>query len=380
MEADVPTKVNSVEVIREALRELSYAERKEHRIQILNKNRVTLGNIVLDSAFTPEFVIEKAKALKKKQISTEEYKQLQNALIQGEENVTAFLKVQSIIISLVRDLCSPNPVLQLSAISCCCNIALGNPKACTILTKHIAPYLITELDCYPNYPLLEVCMWTVGNLVAESRRSFEILQAHDCLKYITSLIHNCDSTILASVIYAAVHYVHIGFKHIPENEMVELVKTCTERIVSFENPYFIWLLALLSSHAVCNTYLYNTVPLMLDYLHQNTANNITAVTEITACIRILANTVSEKSGQLAKFLFSNPKYEETNSEMLNRLLSCQHLHVRKETLWLIGNLYNHNCSDVQKIVQDIIPKLSFIKQAVLSTTQQTMTISTDLTI
>ncbi|XP_078047146.1 uncharacterized protein LOC144475282 [Augochlora pura] len=380
MEVNVPAKVNSVEVIREALRELSYAERKEHRTQTLNKNRVSLGNNILNTAFTPEFVIEKANALKKKQISAEEYKQLQNALIQSEENVTAFMKVNSVLVSLVRDLCSSNPVLQLSAISCCCNIALGNPKACTVLTKHIAPYLITELDCYPNYPLLDVCMWTVGNLVAESGRSFEILQAHDCTKYITSLIRNCDSSILASVTYAAVHYVHIGFKFIPENEMVDLVKASIDRIVSFENPYFIWLLALLSSHAVCNTYLYNTVPLMLDYLHENTKNDITTITEITACIRILANTISEKSGQLAKFLLDTPKYEESNSEMLNKLLSCQHLHVRKETLWLIGNLYNHNCSDVQKIVQDIIPKLSFIKQAVVSTTQQTMTLSTDLTI
>ncbi|XP_076647538.1 uncharacterized protein LOC143356053 [Halictus rubicundus] len=379
MEVDAPAKANPVEVIREAMRELNYAERKEQRTKILNINRVTLGNILLDSAFTPEFVVEKAKALRKKPLPTEEYKQLQSALIQSEENVKAFLKVDNIIFALVRDFSSHNPVLQLCAISCCCNIALGNDRACTSLTKSISPYLITELESL-NYPLLEICIWTVGNLVAESGKAFEILHAQDCLKYITSLICHCDNTILASVAYAAMHYVHIGFQHILENEMIELVKTSTQRNLSFENPYFIWLLALLSSHIVCNTYLYNTVPLVVDYLHQNATNNITAVTEITACTRILANTVSERSGQLARFLLENPKYTESSSLMLNRLLSCQHLHVRKETLWLIGNLYNHDCSDIKHIIRDIIPKLSSLKQAVLSTTQQTMTLNTDLTV
>ncbi|KZC14499.1 hypothetical protein WN55_06960 [Dufourea novaeangliae] len=377
MEVDVPSKGSAIEVMRENVRELTHAERKEYRMKILNKNRVALGKIVLDSSFTTKFVVEKANALKKKPLPVEEYKQLQNALIQSEENVNSFLKVNNILFALVRDFSGSKPALQLSAISCCCNIALGNAKACTSLTKSIAPYLITELESL-NYPLLDVCIWTVGNLVAESNKAFEILHAQDCLKYIISLIHSCDNIILPSVIYATMHYVHIGFQHITETEMIELVKASAERNLNFENSYFSWLLALLSSHVACNTYLYNTVPLVVDYLYQNITNNIAA---ITACIRILANMICEKSGQLAKVLLENLKYTESDLEMLlSTLLSCQYVHVRKETLWLIGNLYNHSCTNIKSIVQDILPRLSSLEQAVLSVTQQTMTINTDLTV
>ncbi|XP_076168336.1 uncharacterized protein LOC143147186 [Ptiloglossa arizonensis] len=378
MEMDSSKKRDSVEMIRECLRELTYLERKEHRTKVLNKNRIALGNIVSDSSFTTEFVIKKAKELTKKALSIEKYKQLQNALIQSEENVNSFLKVNNILFALVRDFSSNDPALQLAAISCCCNIALGNAKACTSLSKSIAPYLITELNSL-NYPLLEVCVWTVGNLVAGSTKAFEIFHAQDCLKYIISLMQNCDNTIFPSMTYTAVHYVHVGFKQIPENEIINLVKIATQRNLSFEDPYFVWLLALLSSQVACNIYLHNVVPSIVDYLYENTINGITAITVITACIRILANTICETSGDLAKLFLQNPKHSQLDLEiLLNKLLSCQYIHIRKETLWLIGNLYNHNCSNVKQCILNTIPHLSSLKQAILSTTQQTMLINADL--
>ncbi|KOC62457.1 hypothetical protein WH47_04117 [Habropoda laboriosa] len=374
MEIEKSTK-ECIEVIRERLRKLVHTVRKENRVKTLNKNRIGLESIVTNSSSMTEFIVEKAKALKKKALSIEVYRQLQNALIQSEENVTYFLKVDSILFALVRDFSGNDQALQLCAISCACNIALGNTKACTSLAKSIGPYLVTELNTL-NYPLLEVCIWTMGNLVAGSNKAFEILHAQDCLKYIISLMHNCDNVIMPSVTYTAVQYVHVGFKHILEDEMVELAKATAKRNLSFENPYFIWLLALLSSQISCNTYFYNLVPFIVDYLYQNTAN--TAVIEAT-CIRVLANTMQEMSGQLAKFLLENPKYTQSDLEMLlNRLLSCQYLHVRKETLWLIGNLYNHNSADVKSIIQHSIPRLSFLKQAILSTTQQSISANTHL--
>lgn len=82
MEIDETTKENAVEVIRESVRELVHTERKENRTRTLNKNRVALGNVATNTSFTTEFVVEKAKALKKKALSIEEYEKLQNALIQ----------------------------------------------------------------------------------------------------------------------------------------------------------------------------------------------------------------------------------------------------------------------------------------------------------
>lgn len=367
MEIEESTKEDTVEVIRENVRELVHTERGKNRTETWNKNRVALGNTMTNSLFTTEFVVEKAKALKKRTLSIEEYGQLQNALLQSEDNVNSFLKVNNILFALVRDLSSNNNALQLCAASCSCNIALGNNKACTALTKSIGSYLVTELDTL-NYPLLEVCIWTMGNLISGSNKAFEIFHAQDCLKYIISLMHNCDNIIVPSVAYTAMHYVHIGFKYIQDNEMIELANATIRRTLSFEDPYLIWLLALLSSQQSCNSSVYNVVPLIVDYLYQNNTNNFSL---ITACIRILANTVQETSGQLAKFLLENPKYSELDLEILiNRLLSCQYIHIRKETLWLIGNLYNHNSLDIKRMTENIIPRLSFLKQAILSTTQQ----------
>ncbi|CAL7941138.1 unnamed protein product [Xylocopa violacea] len=371
-------KSNAVEVIRDGLRQLVHTERKENRTKTLNKNRVTLGNTVTNSFFTIEFVVEKAKALKRKALSIEEYKQLQNALIQSEQHVNSFLKVDNILFALVRDFSGNDQALQLCAISCACNIALGNIKACTSLTKSIGPYLVSKLDTL-NYPLLDACVWTIGNLIAGSNKAFEILHAQGCVKYIISLMYNCDNSIVPSVAYTAMHYVHIGFQHIPENEIIELTKATTERELSFESPYFIWLLALLSSQVACNAYLYSVVPLIVDYLYRNIINDFINISQTTACIRVLANTMQETSGQLAMFLVKNPKYTHSDLEiLLNKLLSCQYIHIRKETLWLIGNLYNHNSTNVKEIMQNVIQQLPFLNQAISSTIQPVLSLNTNL--
>lgn len=377
MEIEASSEENAVQVIREGLRELVSTERKESRSKVLNKNRVALGNAILDSAFTPEFVIKNAEALKKKALPIEKYKQLQNALIQNEENVNSFLKVHNVTFALVRDFSGNNPIIQLCAISCACNIALGNTKACTSLAKSIGSYLTTELDSL-NYPLVEACIWTMGNLIAGSDKAFEIFHAQGCLKQIISLMQNCDNTILSAAAYCAMHYVHVGFQHIRKGELIELAKVTTGRALSFETPYMIWLLALLSSHEACNAYMCNVVSPAIDYLHQNIKSNHATVTEITACIRLLANTVCETSGKVAKLLLENVKYTQSDVEkLLNGLLSSQYVHVRKETLWLIGNLYNHNLIDVKNTTQTIIPRLPSLKQTISCMTQQTVLINAD---
>ncbi|XP_076756359.1 uncharacterized protein LOC143426654 isoform X2 [Xylocopa sonorina] len=370
---------DAVEVIRDGLRQLVHTERKENRTRILNKNRVDLGNIVTNSSFTTEFVVEKARALKKKALSIEEYKQLQNALIQSEQHVNSFLKVDNILFALVRDFSGNDEALQLCAISCACNIALGNTKACTSLTKSIGPYLITRLSTL-NYPLLDVCVWTIGNLIAGSSKAFEILHAQGCLTYITLLMCNCDNShVLSSIAYTAMHYVHIGFRHISDNEIIQLTKATMKSNLSLGSPYFIWLIALLSSQIACNAYLYSIVPLIVDYLYGNITNNFRNISEITACIRVLANTMQETSGQLAMFLIENPKYTRSDLEtLLNELLSCQYIHIRKETLWLIGNLYNHNRANVKKIMRNIIQQLPFLNQAITSTIQPVLSLNTNL--
>lgn len=72
---------------------------------------------------------------------------------QSEENINAFLKVDQSLSSLIRHLSGNDPILQLYAANCCCNISLGNTKACTALGKAVSSYLVAELETF-NYALL----------------------------------------------------------------------------------------------------------------------------------------------------------------------------------------------------------------------------------
>ncbi|KAG7198687.1 hypothetical protein KM043_001685 [Ampulex compressa] len=268
-----------------------------------------------------------------------------------------------------RDLSGNDPALQLCAACCCCNISLGNTKACTAMGKRIAPYLIAALETL-NRPLLEVCVWTIGNLVTGSQKAFEILAAQGCLKYLITLMRDCDDSIVSSVTYAIVHYLHVGYHDITEDEFIEIAQAVIKRDFSYKDSNFIWLLALVSSVPSCNGFLYVALPKVIDYLHESDVADLLITSEVTASVRILANTICTSSEQCATIFLDNPKYTRHALEtLLNKLLAHQHIHVRKETLWLIGNLCNHDSPNISQTIKGIVPLLSSLKQALVSVTQ-----------
>ncbi|XP_011343236.2 uncharacterized protein LOC105282701 isoform X2 [Ooceraea biroi] len=282
-----------VEIMRTELREDALIKRKEDRAFAWSKNRTNLG-VCRDEPFSTEYINERAKLLKKKRISLEDYRYLPNALIQSEENISAFLRVDQSLSCLVRDLSGNSPNFQLYAANCCCNIALGSARTCTVLGKAVVPYLLTKLDSL-NYVLLDVCIWTIGNLVAGSNNAFSILHAQHCLKRLILLLHNCNDSVLLSVVYTLLHYVHVGFHSILESEMAELVEVVKKRNLMYEHPNFIWLLALLSSSPTCTAHLHSILPQVVDYLYSATSDETTHANEhpyvywLTRCT-ILAKT------------------------------------------------------------------------------------------
>ncbi|XP_077257371.1 uncharacterized protein LOC143894700 [Temnothorax americanus] len=354
-----------VETVRTELREAALMKRKENRVSAWNKSRTNLGECPGVEPFSSEYIDEKVKLLKRKRISLVDYRYLPNALIQSEENINAFLKVDQSLSGLVRDLSGNDPTLQLYAANCCCNIALGNTKACTALGKAVIPYLVVKLESL-NYALLDICIWTIGNLVAGSDKAFFILHAQHCLKYIILLLHNCNDLVLSSVIYSLLHYVHVGFHKISESEKLELVQVIIKRNLLYENPNYIWLLALLSSSLICVEHLHAILPEVVDYLYSTFSNSdgMAQASEITASIRILANTLHDSCEDKIDILLRNPKYSNEDLHLLlNKLLSHPYMHIRRETLWLIGNLYNHRLSSISQNIKDLIPFLSALNQA-----------------
>lgn len=73
---------NTIENVREELREASLIKRKQNRTSAWDKNRKNLGECPENELFTVEYVNERVKLLKKKRISREDYRYLPNALIQ----------------------------------------------------------------------------------------------------------------------------------------------------------------------------------------------------------------------------------------------------------------------------------------------------------
>ncbi|XP_046421902.1 importin subunit alpha-2 [Neodiprion fabricii] len=353
--------------LRQELRETSWIERKYHRSLELNKNRPALGESIPNECYTEEFVKSKAQILKKKPLRLKEYQHLQNAFLQSEENINAFLSVDNALHALVRELSGCNPDLQLAAANCYCNLALGNSKACNVLAKAAGPYLLATLDSL-NYNLMDICIWTIGNLAAGSEKAFEIVYAQGCLRLLISLLRECDLTLLPSVIYATMHCVYAGYEHIQDSEIVHVTKAIVCRQSHYHDPNTLWLLAILSSKSTCVEHILILLSSLIEYLHNATKSEFSDVVQVTAVVRILANVICEATGEAVDALFNNPKHTETETQLLlNKLLMQPHLHLQKETLWLIGNLYNHPSLRHREQARSLICTLSSLRQAALST-------------
>lgn len=77
-----PNDDNTFETVRVGLREATLAKRKKDRTSAWNKNRASLGEFSRNEFFPTDYVNEKAKLLRKKKISYQDYRYLPNALIQ----------------------------------------------------------------------------------------------------------------------------------------------------------------------------------------------------------------------------------------------------------------------------------------------------------
>ncbi|KAF7993670.1 hypothetical protein HCN44_010265 [Aphidius gifuensis] len=352
---------DSIEVMRDEMRKNLSIERKQCRGIEVNKNRVTLGsNVILDHGLKLNEVINKAQKLKKKTLDIEDYRMLQSALIQNEENINAFLSVENIIPAIIRDLSSSNPAIRLIAISCCCNIALGNNKACSALGRYAGPYLVAQLDSWNN-SLLEVCIWTIGNLCNGSKLASEALHAQGCYKRLLSLLKECEATILPSVIYAIKHFLYSpSSKSISDEEIIKTAEIIINKLTENNMVDYLWILAILSSMVACRNILISITPTVFNYFINNLDNISTSVNEITAVLRIFANLIPEYSGDTANFLLNY----KTIQVIFDKLLASQYTHVKKETLNILGNMYTHQVPQIRQKIKELIPKLTNLNHAV----------------
>ncbi|XP_058788547.1 uncharacterized protein LOC131675793 [Phymastichus coffea] len=362
----LPNKDETVESIRDEIRREKLTKRKFQRDFNLSRTRSILGNLNdNDRVYDEQYVIETTKTLKKKTLPITEYRKLQNALIQNKSHINAFFTVEHAIKGLCRDLSGTPAQSKLAAANCSCNISLGDSKACFLLCKFIAPYLISELES-TNQPLVEVCAWTIGNLCIGSIKAFSILHAQNCFQSLINLAKECPVNLLPAVSYACLRYIHVGITSIDSIDIQQLTQTIVEHIVQISDldSETLWLLALLSANSENITHIVKLVPVIYEYLFQAVFMPDENIQKISAALRIICNTTFESSGYVAHILLK--ENSENICQTLDKLLCHQYIHLRNETLWLLGNLLNHNLETVQRLIKSIVPLLPSIKLALNS--------------
>ncbi|XP_066596780.1 probable importin subunit alpha-A [Prorops nasuta] len=350
----------TIERIRKTMKDNHNNNREKQRFALL-KTRRALGDFISDVSYTKEFILDRALNLKKKTLSIEDYQLLQNSLVQSEENINIFLGVDQIVFSLVRDLSSNNPVSQLYAANCCCNIALGNAKACMTLAKYISPYLVNELESLNN-PLLEICAWTIGNLSVGSSKAFDTLYKQGAINILISLLTSCEDFSLPSVLYAITHCIYGGFNQIMEEEKIKIIEAVLKKNHSFRDKYFLWTLAFLSSSPGCQSHLHKFVPVIFENLFEslNQEEDFDIIV-MTGLAHILANMISEPSGEIATILLNYQNYPNFLT-VVNRMLQRDNDYINKELLWLLGNLYNHPITIISDRMKNDLSFLSSLQQ------------------
>lgn len=88
-----------------------------------------------------------------------------------------------------------------------------------------------------------------------------------------------------------------------KEDIIELMNATIKRNFSFEDSYFIWLLALLSSEISCHIYLYSAIPLIIDYLYENSINNITSIIEVCIYLNMFILNLLYTIYKILKFFF-----------------------------------------------------------------------------
>lgn len=153
--------------VKEKIRYDINIHREENKQILLNSRR---GVIVREEDKNDVFTLEDMHKLalkikRRKQISVKHLKILKHALLSGQEFILKFYQVQGAVDSLLHFVSSKyillvnylhllytisisgkNEGIQLAAIECFCNMALGDKKTCIKLAKLVTPYLMIYMN------------------------------------------------------------------------------------------------------------------------------------------------------------------------------------------------------------------------------------------
>jgi len=313
------------------------------------------------SDFKQEISEKEVKTLsnlcKSGKLSTDQFRDLSQALSSKPEFSKDFMNSDGCLHSLIGWLSGKDPPRQLLALQCLVNLSAQGYKG-PLLAKSAGAYLITLISG-TNQNLAEFSCNAMSNLAMKDRLSVPVLLNLEAVPTLLNLAQTSSGTLQESALQAVYNLIKT------ENMTYDVLRqltTASIRMLSVRPPiHLLWLLYSLSANQTLHNFLANR-----SFLHQcvdiatyeifQKCDSRPLVKLLTPVVRILANlSAGPDSVSVCLCLVRHPDFPA----ILTALLSTNYLHLCRESLWLFANIVNNESVTVQEefVNLDLMDKL-----------------------
>ncbi|CAK1579868.1 unnamed protein product [Parnassius mnemosyne] len=324
-----------VHSLRESTRNVLKLNRRFHRDEVSDVQRS-----IKELSISPQSVADAVQKLKTKCLITiTDLQTLKNGLMEDSKNIEVVLSTHGALRGLVRELSGHDIRKQCAAAGCCCNLALGDARACMAIAKAAGPYLNAALDNLTT-ELAVTCAWALGNLAGSGAKVCDILVAQGALAKLCELLLLNNADVQDAALYALLHFAF----HMEDDFKTEYLPKVLSALSKLEaNLTSSQLSFVLSCHAdfrdnMPEEFLQKMLATLALSVKNHTANckENNLCCELVYVIRTLANMDIEMYGAILNFLLEN-----NLGQSLWQILNLNNSVVNESLLWLLGNL--HNC-------------------------------------
>ncbi|XP_050351015.1 uncharacterized protein LOC126773846 [Nymphalis io] len=325
-----------VNIIRESTRNLLKLNRRIHKDEETNSRRA-----IQEIRITKETILDIANRLKtKSSISISDLQILKNGLIEDSNYIEIVLNVHGAVRGLIRELTGHNVKKQCAAAGCCCNLALGDSRACLTIAKAAGSYLTAALDNLTT-ELAVSCAWTLGNLAGADPKVCDILTSQGALAKLSEV--NTNEDFQEAALYALVHFTYQMRDNLRSDQLIKILQTLTRLDISMMSAHLLFITSChehFSENITEELFqkILEDIPTAFEY-HTQKCSQIKICCKLVYLIRTLANMDKMYDVILNYFTLNN------TSEMFKSLLNSNKC-VSDSCLWLLGNLFNY-CNNKQ---------------------------------
>lgn len=308
----------------------------------------TRRNLSKSNQNSKEVVFSIASKLKKKsQISVEELSQLKNALIDAQDNITCFISTAGALHGLVREMTGHDAAKQLQAISCCCNLCLGDTKNTSNVVKAISSYLITLFNSL-NKELLITVIWAIGNIAGSNINTCTVLKSQGFIeKLYNTLINSQDKGLANATQYALIHFSFTMGNNLELNDASLIIDALLQ--CKIKSNYTYQLLYILSCHRCFHACVLDVNAIITHLLKMPSPDasqhNAIYLSHTECAIRTLANICSMPKG--CEIFLSITNLDNNLPWFFT--IEKSNIHKNVNLLWLLANIHKLAVKTPEKI-------------------------------